>query len=132
MNKLLTAICLAVLASLRLAAATYYVSSSAGSDSSNGISQATPWKTLAKVNSTALAAGDSVLLARGDSWRESLLPPSSGTSVSSIYFDAYGSGPAPVITGYQDLSSASWTLVSGNVWQTSVTATGINSALFGT
>ncbi|HEX6503427.1 MAG TPA: polysaccharide deacetylase family protein [Terriglobales bacterium] len=132
MKRILTAIWLAAVVSLPAAATTYYVSSSSGNDLNSGTSQTAPWKTLAKVNATSLAAGDTVLLARGDTWRESLVPASSGTSSSSIYFDAYGSGPAPVITGYQDLSSASWSLISGNLWQTPVSGSGVNNALFGT
>jgi len=58
-------------------ATTYYVSSSAGSDGSGGTSPATAWKTLAKVNGASFNPGDSILLARGDVWVESLVPPSS-------------------------------------------------------
>ena len=41
---------------------TYYVSSSSGSDASDGLSVTTAWQTLARVNSQALLPGDSVLL----------------------------------------------------------------------
>lgn len=110
-------------------ATTYYVSSSAGNDSNSG-TQLAPWKTLAKVNTSTFAPGDVILLKRGDAWRESLVPPSSGASGNPIMFDAYGSGPAPNLTGYQDLPT--WTLVSGNVWSAPVTAAGMNYVLFGT
>ncbi len=116
-----------------LAGNVYYVSSSAGNDSytaTQAQSPATPWKSLGKVNAATFAAGDRILLARGDVWREQLIPPSSGSSGSPIVFDAYGTGAAPEITGYQALSG--WTLVSGNVWSAPLTATGMNFVLFGT
>lgn len=111
-------------------ASTYYVSSSAGNDSNSGTSAAEAWKTLGKVNGATFASGDRILLARGDVWRETLTPPSSGASGNPIVFDAYGSGAAPEITGYQALTT--WTPVSGNVWSSPVTATGMNYVLFGT
>ena len=111
-------------------ASTYYVSSSAGNDSNSGTSAAAAWKTLGKVNSGTFVAGDRILLARGDVWRETLTPPSSGASGSPIVFDAYGSGAAPEITAYQALPS--WTQVSANLWAAPVTASGMNYVLLGT
>jgi len=116
-------------------ASTYYVSSSAGNDSytaAQAQNPATPWRTLGKVNATTYVAGDRILLARGDVWREPLIPPSSGTSGDTIAFDTYGSGAAPEITGYQPLSG--WTQVAGytNQWKAPVTASAINYVLFAT
>lgn len=111
-------------------AATYYVSASGGSDSANGTSAATAWKTLAKVNAASFSPGDAVLLARGDVWLESLVPPSSGASGSPIVFDAYGTGAAPEITGKQDLTG--WTLYSTNVWSTPLSASGLSYVAFNT
>ena len=115
----------------------YFVSSSAGNDSytaTQAQNPATPWKTLAKVNSFSFVAGDRVLLARGDVWREPLVPSSSGITNVPIAFDAYGTGAAPEITGYQALSG--WTQVAGytNQWKVSfpVTVTALNYVLFGT
>jgi len=119
------------------ASATYYVSSSAGSDSNAGTSPATAWQTLASVSSGGVHAalivpGTTVLLARGDVWREPLTPGSSGASGNPIVFDAYGTGAAPEITGALPLSS--WTLVAGNVWSAAVPAStsAINFVLAGT
>ena len=95
-------------------ATTYYVSASGGDDSKDGQSQATAWKTIAKVNAASLAPGDQVLFKRGDTWQESLVPAGSGTSGSAIAFDAYGTGEAPTITGALNLPSASWT--PANCW----------------
>jgi hypothetical protein len=110
-------------------ATTYYVSASSGNDTSSGTSAETAWKTLARVNTASFAPGDAILLKRGDTWNETLIPPSSGTSGSMISFDAYGSGPAPTISGYKDL--AAWTQGSGNVWSTSLTVSSVNWVLFG-
>lgn len=100
--------------------ATYYVSQSTGLDTNPG-TQAQPWKTLAKVNSQTFQAGDLILLMRGDTWREPLIPPSSGTSVAGITFDAYGTGPAPKITGYYVLDGG-WSSAGGNIWKVNLPA----------
>ncbi|EGJ49494.1 right-handed parallel beta-helix repeat-containing protein [Desulfocurvibacter africanus] len=97
MNTRRICLLLTVLAVLFVAgpamAATYFVSP-AGNDAAAGTSQGTAWKSLAKVASSALRAGDVVQLARGGVWRESLSLPSSGITLT-----AYGSGNAPVISG---------------------------------
>lgn len=116
-------------------ATNYYVSSSGGSDSSNGTSPATAWKTLSgvgnHVNSGSFVAGDVIYLKRGDVWNEQLIPPSSGASGSPIQFDAYGTGAAPLITAATTIPfvSGSWTYISGNVWRTTASlATGMGAA----
>lgn len=111
-------------------AATYYVSSSAGNDSNNGTSPATPWATLrTHVNGGSFNPGDVIYLKRGDTWNEQLIPPSNGLSGSPIQFDAYGTGAAPVITGAAPIAFAtgSWTYDSGNTWRATI-ATTITSA----
>src|SRR5258706_811800 len=111
---------------------TYYVDSAGGNGSNNGTTLQTPWKTVAKVNGAALVAGDTVLFKRGGVWTESLTPTASGTAGNPISLDAYGVGPAPLLTGYLGLPAASWTLVSGNVWKATVTASSMNYVLFDT
>jgi len=111
-------------------ATTYYVDATGGDDTKDGQSSATAWKTIAKVNGSTFAAGDQILFKRGEVWRESLVPPSSGGSGNPIVFDAYGAGDAPTITGYQDLPAASWTLDSGNIWKASISASSFNYILF--
>ncbi len=114
-------------------ATTYYVSSSAGSDSNNGTSAATPWQTVGHVNGQTFSPGDSVLFKRGDVWNESLAPASSGSSGNPIAFDAYGTGPAPNLTGYYAEPPSAWVLVTGNAWKAPVPSTysAINFCLFG-
>ncbi|MFY9560500.1 MAG: hypothetical protein WAQ52_09730 [Terriglobales bacterium] len=112
-------------------AATFYVDSTSGSDTNDGLSPATAWKTVAKVNGSTFAAGDQILFKRGQVWNESLVPPSSGASGNPIVFDAYGTGEAPTLTGYVGLPAASWSLDSGNIWKTSITSSSFNYVLFG-
>jgi hypothetical protein len=78
---------------------TYYVDATNGNDNNSGISQAAPWKTIAKVNSSSFQPGDSILFKRGDVWREFLIPPSSGSPGNPITFGAYGTGANPIISG---------------------------------
>jgi hypothetical protein len=107
-------------------ATTYYVSSSSGSDSNSGTSPATPWARLGiHVNGGTFNPGDVIYLKRGDTWNEQLVPPSNGVLGSPIQFDAYGTGPAPVITAAAPIVfvSGSWTYVSGNTWSATIATT---------
>jgi len=100
--------------------AIYYISSSAGNDSNNGLSPGTPWKTIAKVNSTGFKPGDTIMFNRGDIWREQLNVPSSGSSGLPITYDAYGSGSLPIISGANTVTG--WTQYSGNIYVANVGA----------
>lgn len=97
-------------------ASKYYVSNSAGSDAAgrDGKTPETAWKTLAKINSMTFSPGDTILLFRGDTWREKLKVPSSGTAASYIVFGNYGTGANPRIIGSE--VSSGWTNYSGNIW----------------
>lgn len=112
-------------------AATFYVDATGGIDTNDGLSPATAWKTVAKVNGATFAAGDQILFKRGQVWNESLVPPSSGASGNPIVFDAYGTGEAPTLTGYVPLPASSWTADIANVWKTSITSSSFNYVLFG-
>jgi hypothetical protein len=100
--------------------ATNYYISAAGNDANNGTSQATPWKTISKLNSswTPINAGDSILFRRGDTFIGPLIVGKSGTSTAKFNFGAYGTGAKPIITGFSTVSS--WTLVSTGVYQATV------------
>ena len=74
--------------------------SSAGNDASNGLSSATPVRTLAKASSLVRnGSGDEMLLKRGDTWHESLGTwTKSGRSASEpIVIGAYGTGARPTV-----------------------------------
>ena len=96
---------------------TYYVAN-AGSDSSDGLTQATAWKTIAKVNTQTFNLGDQILFNAGDTWRETLIVPSSGASTNYITFSNYGIGNKPKIYGSTQITS--WTNVSTNKWKSDV------------
>jgi hypothetical protein len=97
---------------------TYYVDSANGLDSNPG-TFAKPWKTVAKVNSTKLAPGQSVGFARGGVWRETLTPGQSGIAGSPITFGAYGSGALPIINA-SDIVSTFVADPTANVWDAPV------------
>jgi len=96
---------------------TYYVSHG-GSDDNDGRSPETSWRTLAKVNAYPIQPGDSVLLKRGDSWREQLIPHS-GSEDGYVTYGAYGEGDKPVLLGSVELNDPDdWVEVSDGVWST--------------
>jgi len=98
-------------------AATYYVSN-AGSDEKEGTSPEAPWKTLAHVNQADLQPGDTVLLKRGDSWREQLVP-TSGSEDGYVTYGAYGEGPKPLLLGSIAMDDpADWVDEGDNIWST--------------
>ena len=78
---------------------TYYVSSSSGSDSNDGCTSSTPWRTLTNVNATTFTAGNQILFQAGGSWTSALAPLGSGSSGSPIVISSYGTGSAPIIEG---------------------------------
>ena len=94
----------------------YYVSSSNGSDSNDGLSPATAWKTFAKTSSVLSGnanPGDTILLKRGDSWDEEFSIKLVGTVSNPVIIDAYGTGAKPII--YGDCHTNSWQAVNANV-----------------
>lgn len=76
----------------------YYVDSS-GDDGHDGLTPATAWQTIAKVNGFALNPGDHVLFKRGQTFAGQLAPVLDGTVDKSIVYGAYGSGERPIIDG---------------------------------
>ena len=71
-------------------AATYYVSNN-GSDTNNGLSPDTAWKTIARVNQDTYIPGDKILFERGGKWENTTLQPQgSGSAEAYITIGAYG------------------------------------------
>ena len=89
-------------------AATYYVDATNGNDTNPGTSQFAPWKTIAIVNNSSFQPGDYILFKRGETWREQLNVPSSGSDGNPITFGAYGLGNKPIICGSDLITN--WTL----------------------
>jgi len=118
---ILTAIILStfIYAGSLYAGTDYYVDSQNGSDSNNGRSTSSAWKTIDKVNHFAFAPGDRILFKKGEVWREELAVTSSGTSSAPITYAAYGSGSKPKLLGSVAKNSTSdWNRESGNIWYT--------------
>ncbi len=99
----------------------YFVDQSIGSDTNAG-SAAAPFKTLSRLQSVRLLAGQGIYLKCGQTWRESL-SLSDTQLVDRATVAGYGScSPASraAISGADNFSGG-WTL-SGNVWSRSVPA----------
>ncbi len=117
-------VCLA--AAFNANARTFYVSA-AGNNTASGLTPSTAWQTIAKVNSSfsSIAAGDTILFRRGDTFYGTLVIGKSGTSAAPIVFGAYGTGAKPVISGFVRVSS--WSVVANGVYQSTVA--GLKSTL---
>ena len=94
-------------------ATDYYVKNS-GNDAADGTSDATAWKTIAKVNASIFKPGDNIYFKRGDMWREQLNVSSSGAEGKPITFSAYGTGEKPIFNGANLV--AGWKEKSNNIW----------------
>ena len=86
------------------ATGVYYVDASAtGNDSANGLTTATPWKTIAKVNGSTFQPGDSILFAGGQTFTGTLSFTSSSwpsaTPSSPVTIGSYGTGRATISSG---------------------------------
>ena len=111
--------CLVLLFSVSTYATDYYVDASGGSDANSGTSPASAWKTVAKVSASKFNAGDRILFKKGETWRETLNVPSSGSAGNPITFSSYGSGANPLISA-SDLIVNGWSADGGNRWKSSV------------
>jgi len=99
-----------LLLTLFCSATNYYVKN-AGSDAANGLTPATAWQTINKINTSTFSAGDTIFFNKGDTWRETLTVPSSGSLIHYIVFTSYGTGDKPRILG----SEFENTWVSGDI-----------------
>ena len=94
----------------------YYVSAS-GDDSADGLSSASAWRTLDRVNRAELGFGDQVLFRRGEVFRGHL-EPKSGKKGDEIVYGAYGKGEKPILEPSYDASSPqSWEQVEPGLWR---------------
>jgi hypothetical protein len=90
---------LSLIFSLSLPGATYFVDSANGDDTHPGTSLAQAWRSLERVNRTALGPGDEVLLVPGGEWRGTLAPQGRGAPGKPVVLRAAGPGPRPRIVG---------------------------------
>lgn len=96
---------------VKAAGVTYYVDIN-GSDSNNGISLSTPFKTIGRA-AQAATAGDTVFI-RGGTYRETVTPLNSGTNGNEITYRNYND--EEVVVSGNDLVTG-WTLDSGNIYK---------------
>jgi parallel beta-helix repeat protein len=92
----------------------YYFSISGDDDLNTGISSESPYKTISKLNTLTLQPGDRVFFNRGDIFNGQINVIASGSSSANIYFDAYGTGPNPLISGSTGVTN--WKVYSGNIY----------------
>lgn len=107
--------------------ATYHVDATAGDDSADGLSESTPWRTLWRGLSNSsyarYADGDTILLKRGEVWREQFrLDWTRIADGAHVTLDAYGSGAKPVISGGLNVLAVTWSDQGGNIWRTPTTS----------
>lgn len=79
---------------------TYYLSAS-GNDSNSGLSPATAWNTIQKLNTIDLQPGDSVLFEGGSSFTGNIYldADDGGTAAQPVYIGSYGTGRAIILAG---------------------------------
>ncbi len=101
-------------------AASYFVDSRTGNDQNDGLSAASAWKSIEKVNAAEIQPGDKVLFARGGLWR-GVVRPHSGTEGNPVYYGAFGAETLPAPTFYGSVEASSpedWTEVEPGLWAT--------------
>ena len=99
-------------------AAEYFVDSESGDDAHDGLSAATAWRSLAKVNAATIVGGDVVRFKRGGLWRGSLVPHS-GEEGKPVTYTAYGEGVKPIIQQSVDRSKpGDWFEEKPGLWST--------------
>lgn len=96
-----------------LGGTNYYITNS-GNDANNGLSPATAWQHISKVNAFTFSSGDSILFNRGDSFVGKLTIVNSGTAGNNIVISAYGTGVKPLITGFR--TPGTFVNTIGNIW----------------
>ena len=109
---------LASLANLSASGTVYYADSRKGDDSLDGMSAATAWRSLEKVNAAPLKPGDSMLFRRGSLWR-GLLESKSGEPGRPVRYGAYGDGQKPLFLGSESRSAVGdWVDDGDGIWRT--------------
>jgi len=93
---------------------TIYYMSMTGSDRNSGKSEASPWRTIDKINSADLKPGDQVRFKRGNIFYGTLVPKS-GEEGNPIIYGAYGQDSGkPIIDGFGSYAAVSSSGSSGN------------------
>ena len=105
--------------------ATNYYIAAHGNDANSGITPASSWRTLNKLNSffKSLRPGDKILFNKGDVFYGNIIINQSGRWDNPIIISSYGTGKKPVITGFTNV--VAWTSFGNNIWE----STGVVSSL---
>jgi parallel beta-helix repeat protein len=115
----LSAIAATVLfAAIACSAGTYYIAAD-GADGNDGLSPATPWRTIDKINGLGRTVSDNstFLFRRGDVFRGEIRL--AGSTLGAT-LGAYGSGENPVISGSAVITG--WTPYSGSIFVADVSS----------
>lgn len=110
-------------------AAVYYVSEN-GDDGNNGTSEASPFKTMAKVNTITADEGQTafVCFKRGETFRGQL------SAQNNVIYTAYGEGEKPILTVSSEngADASKWILMEGsdNIWQYASPLTDVGQIFF--
>lgn len=85
--------------STTLKGSIFYIDATNGSDTYDGSTEETAWKTLSKIGSYTFSAGDKILLKRGEEWPNETLYLShiTGELNNPVEVDAYGTGENPKV-----------------------------------
>jgi len=108
-------------------ATDYFIDSKNGNDSWDGKfphhqeGSAGPWKSLAKINSVIIKAGDAIKLKCGEIWYETLTINFSGNDGNPITVTSYGTGDKPVIHGGTPIDSWSGPDQNGCYYKSDIT-----------
>jgi parallel beta-helix repeat protein len=101
---------------------SYYVSSSTGSDSYDGLSEITPFASLTKVNTLNLSGvRKRVVFKCGDTFYGTIGVNYSGTSDANVTYDSYGTGAKPIIYGSAAITGWTKRKVASNIYVTKYT-----------
>ena len=102
--------------------ADYFVSSSEGNDSNDGLSPDRPKKTLSAALSLVKTGvgGQKLALKASDVWYEQIKPNKQGVSGNHIVFGAYGVGKRPRLDGTVTISN--WSVYKGSIYKASVSS----------
>jgi hypothetical protein len=94
---LLQYLCLVAGLAFNARATEYYVDSQKGDDARDGLTAATAWRSLDKVNASTFKPGDQVLFQSGSVWSGQLRITAQGRPGQPVLFRSHGDGARPRI-----------------------------------
>ena len=107
----------------------FHVDSAVGADTNDGLSATNasgtgPWRTLARLATAGLVAGDRIELACASTWHETLRLPADGAAgVPIVVARPAGCSTPPAIDGSVALAPAAWTPHQGHIYKAALNST---------